>query len=60
MVDQDHDGSNYKGLIVNFLGHLFPSLLVLVLKLEGFLQVIYTLHHMYAFLQRDTQIDKYL
>ncbi len=24
MAHQDHDGSHYKGLIVNFLDHLFP------------------------------------
>jgi DNA topoisomerase-2 len=36
MVDQDHDGSHIKGLIINLFSKLWPELL----KCEGFLQVI--------------------
>ena len=32
-LEQDHDGSHIKGLILNFLDHFYPSLL----KIPGFL-----------------------
>ena len=38
MTDQDHDGSHIKGLLINLLHHLFPSLL----HIGGFLQEFIT------------------
>lgn len=38
MTDQDHDGSHIKGLLINLLHHLYPSLL----HLDGFLQEFIT------------------
>lgn len=38
MTDQDHDGSHIKGLLINYLDHLYPSLL----KIDNFLQEFIT------------------
>lgn len=38
MTDQDHDGSHIKGLLINFFGHFWPSLL----KKKGFLREFIT------------------
>lgn len=38
MTDQDHDGSHIKGLLINFVHHMWPSLL----KMNGFLEEFVT------------------
>jgi DNA topoisomerase II len=38
MTDQDHDGSHIKGLLINFVHHMWPSLL----RLNGFLDEFVT------------------
>jgi DNA topoisomerase-2 len=39
MADQDHDGSHIKGLLINFLHHFWPSILM---KFSNFLQEFVT------------------
>lgn len=38
MTDQDHDGSHIKGLLVNFIHHMWPSLL----KMDNFVEEFVT------------------